>query len=136
MNSCLPTLSEEGFVTNKNVLIGKLFKYFLASNYSQSNTFYGDISSLNWIIANNIPDEKLKADLETALVKLYGRYFDKVNFTISIDTDETDVAQVCIEGVIQDEDNTYTLSKVVAVQGTTIVNFENLLDEYYSEVGY
>jgi hypothetical protein len=40
MNSVLPSLSDEGFISNKEVIIAKLFKYFLASNYSQSNTFY------------------------------------------------------------------------------------------------
>ena len=134
MNSVLPSLSDEGFITNKDIIIAKLFKYFLASNFSQSNTFYGDIASLNYIIANNVPDDKLKADLETTLIKLYSRYFDKVDFIATIETDYTDVAKVYIEGTLQDNGNTYTLSKVVAIQGSTITNFENLLDEYYSEV--
>ena len=98
MNSVLPSLSDEGFITNKEVIIAKLFKYFLASNYSQSNTFYGDISSLNYIIATNTPNDKMRADLETTLIKLYGRYFDSVDFNVNIETDNTDVAKIYIDG--------------------------------------
>lgn len=134
MNSVLPSLSDEGFITNKEVIIAKLFKYFLASNYSQSNTFYGDISSLNYIIATNIPNDKMRADLETTLIKLYGRYFDSVDFNVNIETDNTDVAKIYIDGTLQDGTNTYNLSKTVAIQGSTITNFENLLDEYYTEI--
>ena len=134
MNSVLPSLSDEGFITNKEVIIAKLFKYFLASNYSQSNTFYGDISSLNYIIATNTPNDKMRADLETTLIKLYGRYFDSVDFNVNIETDNTDVAKIYIDGTLQDGTNTYNLSKTVAIQGSTITNFENLLDEYYTEI--
>lgn len=134
MNSVLPSLSDEGFITNKEVIIAKLFKYFLASNYSQSNTFYGDISSLNYIIATNTPNDKMRADLETTLIKLYGRYFDSVDFNVNIETDNTDVAKIYIDGTLQDGTKTYNLSKTVAVQGSTITNFENLLDEYYTEI--
>lgn len=134
MNSVLPSLSDEGFITNKEVIIAKLFKYFLASNYSQSNTFYGDISSLNYIIATNTPNDKMRTDLETTLIKLYGRYFDSVDFNVNIETDNTDVAKIYIDGTLQDGTNTYNLSKTVAIQGSTITNFENLLDEYYTEI--
>lgn len=134
MNSVLPSLSDEGFITNKEVIIAKLFKYFLASNYSQSNTFYGDISSLNYIIATNTPNDKMRADLETTLIKLYGRYFDSVDFNVNIETDNTDVAKIYIDGTLQDGTKTYNLSKTVAIQGSTITNFENLLDEYYTEI--
>ena len=134
MNSVLPSLSDEGFITNKEVIRAKLFKYFLASNYSQSNTFYGDISSLNYIIATNTPNDKMRADLETTLIKLYGRYFDSVDFNVNIETDNTDVAKIYIDGTLQDGTKTYNLSKTVAIQGSTITNFENLLDEYYTEI--
>lgn len=134
MNSTLPSLTDEGFISNKNIMLGKLFQYFLASNYSQSNTFFGDISSLSYILANNVPDNKMKADIETTLVKLYSRYFDKADFVVTIEDNYTDVAPVYIEGVLVDNGITYTLSKVLSIQGTTILNYENLLDEYYSEV--
>jgi hypothetical protein len=134
MNSVLPSLSDEGFISNKEVIIAKLFKYFLASNYSQSNTFYGDISSLSYIIATNIPNDKMRTDLETTLIKLYGRYFDSVDFNVNIETDNTDVAKIYIDGTLQDGVDVYNLSKTVAIQGSTITNFENLLDEYYTEI--
>ena len=76
----------------------------------------------------------MRADLETTLIKLYGRYFDSVDFNVNIETDNTDVAKIYIDGTLQDGTKTYNLSKTVAIQGSTITNFENLLDEYYTEI--
>lgn len=46
----IPSLTVDGFITNKRTQISKIMEYFLASDKSQSNTFYGKVYSLKGIL--------------------------------------------------------------------------------------
>ena len=74
-----------------------------------------------WETGKNIPDISLLKEISK-------------DFNVNIETDNTDVAKIYIDGTLQDGTKTYNLSKTVAIQGSTITNFENLLDEYYTEI--
>lgn len=66
--------------------IGELiFSHFLASNYSQTFIYQGNISSLAYLIQQyqNLPSE-LTTHLRTTLTNLFNRYFTSSNVEVRI----------------------------------------------------
>jgi len=68
-----------GWVTSAAHKFDFAFTDFLLSNYSQSNEFYGSISSLQWIIQKNSGDTAaLETESKAALTTHLGSLFDSV----------------------------------------------------------
>ena len=77
--ACVPTLTTMGWVTSAAHKFDFAFTDFLLSNYSQSNEFYGSISSLQWIIQKNSGDTAaLETESKAALTTHLGSLFDSV----------------------------------------------------------
>lgn len=134
MNSCLPTLTLDGFVTNKQIMFYKLWEYFLTSEKSQSNTF--PVSSYKYIMAtafetNNI--QNIARNMEGALEHLYKNYFD--NVTVDCETaedSETNTYKVRISISASDSGGTtYRLAKELENTNGEIKNYDKLLNELY-----
>lgn len=132
MKSTLPTLTLDGYLTNKHLLISKLWIYYLASNKSQSNTF--SIHSLKYDLNTSRVDRSLASGIESSLVSLFGSYFDKVAADIDVKTDKTTNTQFCkIALTLTDEDKKYYLYKELESKNGEITNYLTQLDELYEE---
>lgn len=131
MISAIPTLTVDGFVTNKHIQMFKLFEYFLASDYSQSNIYYGEIASLKYILATN-PIGELQRSIENALSKLYQAYFDKATINTWVE-EEGARYHIYIDILAEDNNKTYSLAKEVKASKGNIENYEKLLDELWEE---
>lgn len=138
MKSCVPSLTTDGFVTNKRMIFYKVWEYFLASEFSQSNLFRGQVASVKYVIgtASNITIVK---QAEGTLKKLFERYFD--NVTVDCYIVDTNAAFQTLSVAITCYDNdapeiTYTLAKDIEHQKGKIQNYNELLSELYQHYTY
>jgi len=84
----LPTLTVEGFTTDPAIIVIRLYEYFMASDYSQSLTFLGEIASMKYIASNAKSIEELDRMVKDTLTKMYTNYFPVVVIdTIPKETD-------------------------------------------------
>lgn len=72
----VPSLGARGWIEDPDTLIDQLFANMLASDFSQSQLYYGEITSLQYIVKTSGHDpRKFCEDLQTALEEYVGRYF-------------------------------------------------------------
>ncbi len=134
MIGTIPTLTLDGFVNNKNAQMGKLFEYFLASDYSQSNVFYRDISSLKYLITEYKDSQELKREIENTLSKLYKRHFDNVSVLVEVKESELSSTTELLINITADNDGKqYYLAKDIKQSNGEIDNYESMLDELHEE---
>lgn len=134
MKSSLPTLTMDGFVTNKRLIFYKCWEYFLVNQYSQSNTFYGSIASLTYLLAAKVDPDGKAESIEIALRDMYLRYFDKVNIDVSIDDDDatsTQFVKIAITCSDNESDTKYYLAKEIENKNGEIMKLDELLTELY-----
>lgn len=109
----LPSLDDSSWLNaNNNPLIvgNKLFAHLLASDFSQTYLYPGEVTSLAYIIDRNKDDLRgLIEDLQDSLTKYYNRYFDGV---------ETEVTEVSNE-----DKNTVSLSIYIEYVGNDKVRY-------------
>lgn len=76
----IPTLSEDGWVTNPIKIADYLFSYFFTSEYSQTYLFNSKIASLPYIIQDTQGDlNRLSGDVTNWLKLLFSNYFVNIN---------------------------------------------------------
>lgn len=124
----IPTLSVEGWTSNKNAQMGKLFEYFLASEYSQSNTFYGGISSLKYILANHNEPFDISEEIKKSLIKLYENYYDTISVDVKVDeeTSETEI-DFAINIIATYKVDRFVLAKDIKESNGSVLNFDEIL---------
>lgn len=136
MKSSIPSLTLNGFITNKDMQMGRLFTYFLASDYLQSNLFHGDIASLKWILAQDNDSYTTKALIMDNLTKLYRAYFDSVEVNVDLKMEEEPgFDNYYVDINCTDDGTVYNLNKLIKIDGMTIVDYEENLDELYRYYG-
>lgn len=129
----IPTLTLDGFVTNKKAQMVKLFEYFLASDKSQSNVF-NDIQSLKYILTQNKNMSDLKTALDRAIMDLYKPFFTNVTPDVIIkESDTSNVINIYINIKTTHEGKMYELTReVVSTNGDYNVfdkSLANILEE-------
>jgi len=128
----LPTLSPEGFITNRTIMMTKLYEYFISSEQSQSNTFFGEVVSLKYILSEAADPTELQDMTLTALTKMYSKYFASVAVDIIVtSTDNTMAISVNIR-TVDDVAKTYQLSEIVNVTDNNITNHDTQQEGYYA----
>lgn len=131
----IPTLTLDGFVTNKKAQMVKLFEYFLASDKSQSNVF-NNIQSLKYILTQNKNMSDLKTALDRAIMDLYKPFFTNVTPDVIIkESDESNVINIYINIKTTYEGKMYELTReVVSTNGDYNV-FDKSLASILEEQG-
>jgi len=120
----IPALSVEGFITNKPLMVVKLYEHFLASDFSQSNIFYGEIASMKYIISEATTADDLKTMATEALEKMYLRYFPSVVVGTIIDETDSNIS-LTINIVVTDTDGKiYKLNRIMSSTDNHISNFD------------
>ena len=126
MNS-LPTLGINGFTTDKEEIMGRLYLLYLASLRNQSNIFDGTILSFTEVIEKYKTKEEFVERVTEDLKTFYGRYFKNVEVKFDIVNTADDLNRFNIEIItIDDEGVRRTLSK-------SIDNKINIIDKYIKE---
>lgn len=89
MGVVVPTLSTEGWLSDARLQASYLMKYFLVSDYSQSNDYLGQVKSLPYYIQRGSSNFfYLQEDIQNALRELFGRHFDDVEAGVKILTSD------------------------------------------------
>ena len=130
MDVILPTMSIFGFTTDPNVITEKLFLYFVTSEYSQSVTFYGKISSLKYLLNQYATDpDKLKSEIYDTLVNLYKKYFPKVSIEVDVkENKKTKKNELIISITTETEDGVIsTVNETLVTSGSKITNILDLV---------
>ncbi len=79
-NRIIPTLSTDNFITEPILKLDALYAYFLSSEFSQTNTYKGNVSSLKYLMQKNTGDNNgLVSDIISTLTTYLKRYFTEVN---------------------------------------------------------
>lgn len=79
-NRIVPTLSTANFITEPILKLDTLYAYFLSSEFSQTNTYKGNIASLKYLMQKNTGDTSaLVSDIISTLTVFLKRYFTEVN---------------------------------------------------------
>ena len=133
MGNAIPHLSASGWIKNTSSVVIKLYEYFLTSEYSQSNTFYGEVVSLKYILQNYTSTSDIEQAIRDALNKMYNRYFDTVNVTVLVDEQDNGTSYGINVSVTDADGTTKDLSSDVNTIGNNIVNMDQLLSNLYGE---
>jgi len=129
MINAVPTLSTSGWTKDTDGIMLKLFEYFLTSEYSRSNTYSGNISSLKYILQRYTLLDEIQNELRSTLNKLYSRYFSTVAVEVSIDESDKETVYVIEITVIDSESKTHLLSKNIETIGDKIKNIDKLTED-------
>jgi len=108
----IPSLSVDGWVTNPEDVMRKLFEYFLASNEAQSNVFRYDVKSLKFILHKETEAVPTASLLKTTLEELYKEYFNTVTVDTIIDPAASDI-RIKVDINVMYKGTKYHLSNVL-----------------------
>lgn len=87
----VPTLSQDGWVTNPKLGLDYLMGHLFSADYSQDPIYFGNITSLQWFVQkySNSPIEMASA-LDRALTAYFGRYATNVIVQVQATQSTTD----------------------------------------------
>jgi len=78
----VPSLSEDGFISDLNLILKTLVKYFMVSESLQSNTYRGNIKSLKKLVMNYGTDpDNLQIQIKSELTEMLKDYFYSTSIT-------------------------------------------------------
>jgi hypothetical protein len=113
-----PSLSESGWITDSRQIGDYLFAHFFASNYSQTQIYIGQVSSMAYIIATNADDiDKTVSTLQQQLQTYFGRYFSTVTVEIRYFENPEDANKVDLTiyiGYTDSEGNEFTIGRLLS----------------------
>ncbi len=123
----VPSLSDSGWITSNRDKVASLLSYFYASQYSQSQFFYGNVSSMSYLLymyGTNPSD--MANEVESTLLNYLSRYLN--NVIVEVTPNLSDSIQASINIYIQfldDDGNPVTFSNLLLVEGSKIVKIVN-----------
>ncbi len=131
MATTIPHLSLEGFITNRKVIMIKLMEHFLASDYSQSNTFMGQVGSLKYLLEHYRTAHELKRNIIATLYGMYDKHFETIDVMVDvIDVEASSAQTINLDIVAIDFDGEeHTLSRGLQELNGIILNFDELEEE-------
>lgn len=112
-----PTISTVGNPQNPVELAMKLIEYYNEANWSQSNSFFGNVKCLAAAIKEfqHSPDrlsEKIRQDLTV----VFSRHFDQPDFTVSSSDNGNGTYDLTITGSYYSDGKKYDLSEKYSKQ--------------------
>ena len=127
----IPSLTIDGWDTNPLSQMSKLFEYYQASDYSQSDYFMGSIISLKYTLSKDIRPNILKENIEADLRKLYGKFFDTVEPIIDVQEEGDGIVNIIINLTCNYNTQTYTLAKSIKGRSSGIIEYQTKLTNKY-----
>lgn len=123
----VPSLSDSGWISDNRDKVSALLSYFYASQYSQSQFFYGNVSSMSYLLykyGTNPSD--MAAEVESTLLAFLSRYLN--NVIVEVTPNISDNLQASINIYLQfldDNGNPVTFSNLLLIEGSKIVKIVN-----------
>lgn len=131
----IPSLTVEGFITNKRTQISKIMEYFLASDKSQSNTFYGKVYSLKGILQEYSSPADIASAIKSQLTEMCLHHFDSVEVLtdVSEDMSHRGVYNIKVDIMGRYGEEIVTLSKELPYSMASTTSFDGQLLNLYKE---
>jgi hypothetical protein len=127
----IPTLTVDGWDTNPVSQMSKLWEYYQAADYSQSNLFRGRVTSLKYTLQTQVQPELLAKAIEADIENLYGEYFDTVAPLVDVKYIEGDIVNINIDINTTRDTNTFKLSRAIKGRKSGVIEFETKLMKKY-----
>ena len=126
----IPTLTLDGFVSDVNTTILKIYQYFVTSDYSQSVMYFDNISSLKYLIGQAGSDlDKLEDDISETLYTMCQRYCDDVTVDVEITTEKISETKhsnnIKINITVIEDGVTYDLERSVIMSDNKILKIND-----------
>lgn len=139
MATTLPTLTREGFITDPQAILLKLYEYFLTSDYSSSVLFYGQISSMRKIRQEGGSDiEYIRDKARDAYYSLASSYFTNTGNTynnlivdvniVNVNENDTSLYQMQLEASITLDGKTYSITNNLIEDTNSFIGIANSID--------
>lgn len=131
----VPTLTIDGFVSNRNSIMTKLFEYFLASDSNQSTMFYGKVTSLKAILKKENTPDKIEARIVSELKALYSNFYTSVDVLTEQETVTNEnkmVTNIKVDITASYNEKIYTLSQDIQYSNADILTFDQQLADLYA----
>lgn len=126
MDAPVPTLSQDGWVTDPNLKGDYLLSHFFLSEFSQTQLYIGNVASLPYLIQKNQGNNNsLQSDAEETLRNYFSRYFTQVDVQVIINQDTTNVNKSQFNFYVSYNDSfgqRLSLGKAVDTVNSTITN--------------
>ena len=131
-NEAIPSLSTVGWTKDYNEIMKKLYVYFVISEYSQSNSYYGEIASLKYILQSHSEVEDIKLAIQRTLLNMYNRYYDSVDVLVDINQTDTNTSYAINIIAIASDGVTYKLNKTIQTDANrAIINLDKNIAGLY-----
>ena len=131
MTPVIPTLTVDGWDTTPLSQMSKLWEYYQASDYSQSNTFRGRIISLKYTLQTETNPERLSKAIQQDIETLYGEFFDGVTPLIDVKELEGGIVNINVDITCTRNFEEYKLTIAIRGRKSGIIEFETKLIEKY-----
>jgi len=130
MARTVPKLAAKGWLHNEDTAerLDAIMSYAFTSDNSQSVTFAGKVTSIQWIISKY---SNSLVELQSVMQKVLDEYLKKQFDTVDIDvTIKEDGAQleIVVTGIITNDGKTADLQYLLAVRNSTIQRVVNQLN--------
>lgn len=90
-----PALDQQGWVTSESSIADLIFSHFFVSDYSQTQLYLGQVSSLPWILqANQDNINTAVREAESTLKSYFQRYFNNVVVEVSQSSDPANFTEI------------------------------------------
>lgn len=113
----LPTLSDDGWVSDSRKKADYLLAHFFESDYSQTALYLGNVSSLSWVMQEGNNDMPKTVRLLRDTINDYlSRYFESVETEVSVNEANQPSSYVYLNiyiGFTDSEGKEYTLSRLL-----------------------
>lgn len=131
MPKSIPSLSSIGWVKSTEEKGDFALSYFITSEYSQSVIYWGNITSLQYLVKEYGNDERtLQTEVSNALSKYLRRYFDDdISVFVKVsEPDSTKPGQLAIQlnCIIRENGIEYSLGRRVELLNARVVKIANI----------
>lgn len=131
MASVVPSLSTQGWLTTLGEKADRLLGYFFASEYSQSVSYYGRISSLPYLVAiyKSKPTD-LKSAINNSLTTLLSSFFEKVLIDVRVEADDESQTKytIYLSTKIIDKGKTYELAHLINIKDSIVAKISKIVE--------
>jgi predicted RNase H-like HicB family nuclease len=132
ITTVVPSLTRDGYIDNPVDTMRKIFKYYLVSEYSQSNTFRGKVVSIKYDIEQGESPDAIVENIRASLLTIYERYFDVVDIVVNtIESTTTSKITLKVDVTVTINNNTYALSSSVSTTNNLVDDVNQALNEIY-----
>lgn len=115
MGYSVPTLSSSGWETGVRQKADRLMSYFLVSQKSQSEIYFGKVKSLPYLIQAFGAEIALTNEVKNAIISLYSGHFDAVEASAELApvSEDSPIQRLTLNVIVTENSNRYSLGRII-----------------------